>query len=382
MLAPEHADSLLGGHRLDLLRAGLLPPVRAREAWDRWRAATGGFADAADGKLLPLAEWNLTFGGGGTAGFRGEPGFVELAWLRSERLVAEARGALEALAHAGVKAVVLKGLALAHLYYPRRSLRPMADVDLLVGPEAWDAARRVVEELGWSRRAPEPASRRAHLHAETFTLAGEIELDLHAHALLESCAPRADDGFFERSVPFAIDTTRAFTLSPADHLLTVCVHGIRFSRVPAVQWAADAALVVRGAGDAMGWGTLVAEARTRDLALPVSTALRFLARELEVAVPADVLGELDLSGRGLVRRFELAARAGPPRLGAGLFLHWRTFARERPELSALGRAFRFPAYLRELWAVDRLAAVPAVALRKVAARLLRRPEAQETRARA
>lgn len=382
MLAPVDAGNPIGGHRLDLLKAGLLPPGRARKAWERWREATGGLADAADRKLLPLAEWNLTAGEGRAAAPLVGPGFVELGWLRSERLVAEAGVVLEALGRGGVKTVVLKGLALAHLYYPHRSLRPMEDIDLLVGPEAWDAARAVVEELGWKRLAPEPASRRAHLHAESFTLTGAIELDLHAHALLESCAPRADDGFLDRAVPFAVEAAGAFTLSPADHLLSVCVHGLRFSPVPAVQWAADAALVVRGAGKALRWETLVAEARTRDLALPVSSALRFLARSLEVDVPADVLAELERSGRGLVRRLELAARAGPPHLLSGLFLHWRTFSRERPELSPPGRAVRFPAYLRELWAVDRPAALPAVALRKAAARLRRRPSAGGDRARA
>lgn len=379
MLARHETAILVEGNRLDLLRAGLFPPDRAREAWDRWRAATGGIADAADRRLLPLVEWNLTSGASLSSAFRGEPGFVELSWLRTERLVGEACTAIDALSAGGVKAVVLKGLALSHLFYPHRSLRPMEDVDLLVGPAEWDRARLLLEELGWRRRAPEPASRRAHLHAEAFTLSGEIELDLHAHALLESCALGADDGFLERSVPFAIGSTRAFTLCPADHLLSVCVHGLRFSPVPTFRWVADAVLILRGAGAAMDWDLLVSEARARDLALPVSSALRLLEHELETPVPALVLDELERSGRGWTRRFELSARAAPPRLGAGLFLHWRSFARERPELSPLARAFRFPHYLRELWAVGRLAALPGVALRKTASRLRRRPAAEEAR---
>lgn len=382
MVSRGFVERLVSRRRLDLLRAGLLPPARAREAWDRWRASTGGIADAADRKLLPLVEWNLTSGASLSAPFRGEPGFVEVAWLRAERLVDEARSVLDALAAGGVRAVVLKGLALAHLYYPHRSLRPMADLDLLVGPSRWDEARQIVEELGWRRLAPEPASRLAHLHAEAFTLAGEVELDLHAHSLVESCARDADEAFFERSVPFALGSSSAFTLSPADHLLSVCVHGLRFSPVPAVHWAADATLIVRGAGDALSWDTLVREARARDLALPVSTALRLLERELEVPVPARILDDLDRSGRGLVHRLELSARAGPPRLVPGLFLHWRSFARERPDLSPLGRTRRFPGYLRELWAVGKApGSVPAAAIRKVVSRLSKRSSPEEARGR-
>ena len=301
--------------------------------------------------------------------------------MRAERIAGEAGAVLDALAARGIKAVVLKGLALAHLYYPHRSLRPMEDIDLLVGPGAWEEARQAVEELGWRRLAPEPASRRAHLHAEAFTLTGEIELDLHAHSLIESCAESADAAFLDRAVPFALGSHGAFTLSPADHLLSVCVHGLRFSPVPAVQWAADAALIVRGAGQALSWETLVREARERDLALPVATALRLLESELEVPVPPHVADELERSGRGLLRRLELSARASPPRLVAGLFLHWRSFARERPDLSPPRRALLFPGYLRELWAVDGLLSVPATAFRKVVSRLAKRSPFEEARGR-
>lgn len=358
----------------DLLRAGLLPDARARESWDRWRADTGGVADTASRRLLPLADWNLRRLTGASPA-PGEPGFLETEWLLAQRRVEVAAAALRELEGEGQQPLILKGLALSHLFYPHPALRTMGDVDILVPPEEFTAARAALERLGWKLVLAEPASRIAHLHGVAYERAGYPELDLHAHALLECCSKDADRGFFARAVPVELGGIAARTLSPADHLLCVCVHGLRWSAAPSIHWAADAAMILARAGGVLDWDVLVAEARDRDLAAPVARALGMVRDELGVAVDRKALAELTRDSRGWRRRLEFRARIGPPSLVAGLFLHWRDFARERRGASALRRLLLFPGYLRDLWGLEGSWRVPLAAARKGLARKGVRPRA-------
>ncbi|HYB52773.1 MAG TPA: nucleotidyltransferase family protein [Thermoanaerobaculia bacterium] len=350
------------------MKAGLLAGAPARESWDRWRETTGGFADDAARRLLPLVEWNLKRGCAGAT----EPGFLENEWIQSEERVAHAIAVLQDLTDRGLRPVALKGLALAHLVYPHQALRPMGDIDLLVAPAEFEPARAALEHGGWRPVVTEPSSRLRHLHGLAYQKPGWPEVDLHAHALLECCSPEADRGFFARVIELEISGRRIWTLSPADHLLCICVHGLRWSAVPAVYWAADALLLLRRHGAELNWDVLVQEARTRDLALPVASALRWLRENLDENVPDRVLADLARHSRGWLRRWELDARSRPPALGAGLFLHWRDLGRERGDSAALKRILIFPRYLRELWGLDRAWKLPLAAARKSMRRIARR----------
>ncbi len=61
---------------------------------------------------------------------------------------------LEAFAAVGIEAVVVKGGALSHLLYPEPTLRPMSDVDLLIGRQELLRARQTLVELGMSAPLP------------------------------------------------------------------------------------------------------------------------------------------------------------------------------------------------------------------------------------
>jgi hypothetical protein len=294
---------------------------------------------------------------------------VETEWLHTERRVASAAAALRELEGAGLRPLVLKGLALSHLFYPHPALRTMGDIDLLLSPEEFEPARKALENLGWRLASALPASRIAHLHGLAYERTGDPELDLHAHALLECCSRDADRGFFARAGHFELAGLPARTLSPADHLLCVCVHGMRWSVAPAIHWAADAAMILRRVREKLDWDVLVAEARDRDLALPVAHALGLVRDELGVEVDEMALAELKRGSAGWRRRLEFQARIGPPSLLSGLFLHWRDLARERRETSPFRRLWLFPGYLRELWGLDGSWKVPLAAARKGLARI-------------
>jgi len=75
---------------------------------------------------------------------------------------------------------VLKGLATAHLDYPLPEWRQFGDIDVLVAPDRFADAIRVLEGRGWSQAYALPRGHRRFTHAVTFTK-DNIELDLHQH---------------------------------------------------------------------------------------------------------------------------------------------------------------------------------------------------------
>ena len=349
---------------LDLLRAALLDSDLARQAWDRWRLATGGFPDAAQRRLLPLVEWNLRRSSGVDA-VPEEPGFVELAPIQAEALAEAGRSALAALANAGLKPLVIKGFALAHLYYPHPALRRMADIDLLVRPKELERAGEALETVGWKLDEPEPQSRLLHLHGIAYRRADSPEIDLHFRALEESAAPDVDQGFISRAIPASIGGVTTWTLTPPDHLFCVCIHGLRWNAVAPIHWVADAAMILRRSFGPREWEIMLDEARCRRLALPLERALRLVRTEIGGPVPGEILDALSrMRSEKWRERWEVAARMRPPSLLRGIFLHWCGLAREEGGLSMFRRLWRFPGHLRELWALDHIWQVPVAAIQK------------------
>lgn len=351
---------------VELLHAALDKPASARAAWDRWRLATGGVPDVPARRLLPLVEWNLRRGAE-----LASPGFVESGVASTLAILTAAAPVLAALREAEIRCLVIKGFALAHLVYPHPALRPMADVDLLVSVRDTEKAAAVLESLGWRVMEPEPAERLPHLHGVTFTRAGAPEMDLHFRALEESGAPGIDEGFFARAVPAILGESTSETLCPADHLLCVCVHGLRWSAVAPIHWVTDAIMLLRRSDDPVAWETLLREAQARRLEVPLGQAFQLLVSEFDAPIPAAVIARL-AAVSSPSRRREVAARMKRPSLAGGLFLHWRRLAQERNELSLPGRLLRFPSHLREVWGLNHAWQVPSVAFRKSLVRLARR----------
>lgn len=78
---------------------------------------------------------------------------------RSARVLDDALGAL---AGGGVDAVVAKGMATARTLFPEPGARPMGDIDLVVPPDAVDAAERALRAAGFTRKPADYERRPYH----------------------------------------------------------------------------------------------------------------------------------------------------------------------------------------------------------------------------
>jgi hypothetical protein len=128
--------------------------------------------------------------------------------------------------------------------------------------------------------------------------------------------------------------TSLLVLHPADQLLHVCMHGLRWSPVHAATWLADAAHTVRSRGKNFPWAIAVDEACRRKIAYQLSQALTLLEHVTDLHVPSDVFAALG-AGRVTWRdRLECRAKTRPLIGAGGLFHLWCSWRRLREQTAA------------------------------------------------
>ena len=274
-LPDEGRDALMG--------AALAPPGAALESWLRFeRSGVDARTDPIASRWLPLIGHNLR---DAPVAPLARALFVEArrqAWASNLRILDAARPALESLAAAGIRTMLLKGAVLGRPPYREPGLRPIGDVDVLVEPAHARAATRILEEAGWLawRRHSDRDLLLAHGLDLRKPPAGA--LDVHWYLLAECCWEGADVGMWQRALPMTPDVAAGIASttcvpSPADLLLHICVHGLRWSPVHSGHWVADAARIIQTAGSQLDWDVVLAEAAQRRLGLQMTQALLWFA---------------------------------------------------------------------------------------------------------
>jgi hypothetical protein len=134
----------------------------------------------------------------------------------------------------GEEVLVLKGADLAASLYPNIALRPMGDIDLLVHPEALDAALHRLSESGYTSSIPEmaPGFNRLLRHGSLLTSADRrgVGVDLHWSLVYGPIDRRAPDldWFWSRAETSAFESAagqiRLPRLSATAHFLYLAAH--------------------------------------------------------------------------------------------------------------------------------------------------------------
>ena len=127
-----------------LLQAALAPGERALAAWRAW-VAGGGLAhpDRIARRLLPMVYGHLVAEGIDRAGLADVQPYYMETWKRGERLLRVLGSVIRLLDAAGIETLLIKGAALAPLYYQDAGVRWLGDLDLLVPEPAFLRATRV-----------------------------------------------------------------------------------------------------------------------------------------------------------------------------------------------------------------------------------------------
>src|SRR5579872_3147094 len=137
---------------------------------------------------------------------------------------------LDTLTAADVPSIVLKGPVLANSIYPKASLRPYGDIDIVCREKDWLTVHQLLIGEGYEPvnglTAPPPKvwDRKAYSHTQYWLASEAILVEVHFDLWQIGLRPRLGDRFWQRAVPVTIAGTEGRMLAPEDQVLHLCVH--------------------------------------------------------------------------------------------------------------------------------------------------------------
>jgi hypothetical protein len=166
---------------------------------------------------------------------------------------------------AGIKALVLKGAALAHLVYPQPGLRPMRDIDFLVEESAARRAQQILADLGFHAPLHDIETKiTLHHHLKPAVLdTGSLSISVEIHYRFfkdDHPGPMYLHDLTAIPQPFSLGTgITAYTLGHEDMLWHLCRHMLDNATVfypTRLVWVADIVSYAEYFADAIDWGKL------------------------------------------------------------------------------------------------------------------------------
>lgn len=339
-----------------LLQACAAPPDLARTAWQQWRAKSD--LDRVDSASRRLLLWiyhrrkELGLSAGDAAAL--EPHYRQV-WLRNQVLLNRAALVVSRLQAAGIRCLLLKGLALLVEVYQDEGGRYLEDFDLLVHPEDVERAVYLLNALGWKSPLPDEVAV-GKCHAHGFSNAEGFSCDLHWHLLWRPHAQVDETPLWQAKRPMRLRDEPAFTLSVEHLLLHLCVHGMAWETVPPIRWILDVHLLLRR--HAVNWKTVLAEAQRRGVTLPLAEALVIYETVLPGEIPASVqehLQALSPTDAQWLAYSQIVTRPSISTVVSGLLADWRIAQFERRAKSGGLGIFRF---LCQRWRVPTVWRLP------------------------
>jgi hypothetical protein len=203
---------------------------------------------------------------------------------------------LTALSASGVPTLVLKGPALANTIYPKSTLRPYGDIDIVCHEEDWTATHETMLQLGYQPvdglTAPPPKvwARKAYYHTQYFRADQSVLVEVHYDLWQIGLRPRLGERFWKRAQPVTIAGAEGRMLAPEDQLLHLCVH-LHHHGYKRLIWFTDLALLLR-ANPELDWKYVIWAAQQEGVGPSIYYALGYLERLLGVGPPAWVQAAL------------------------------------------------------------------------------------------
>lgn len=346
-----------------LLRAALLEREPAIEAWDRWRSIIDfERIDVGSLALLPIVYRNLVdYGASDLMVKRARPTY-QMTWLGNERLFYDISALLESLRAAGIETMILKGAALALLYYQDLGLRSMGDVDILIRPRDVVNAIETLIELGWKKMGHTP-----HVLTQTYLYTRRAinysnnripKLDLHWHVMDETCRPNGDEPFWSGAIRTMVHSAETLAMNPTDQLLHVCAHETRWTSIPLPRWIVDVMTILRASGGSIDWNRFISHTQRLGLVLPVHEALKQVIDIVDAPIPSSVLDTLHRLPVSKRDERENRIRCLPPSLLRVLTQEYRRMSVQPSRYSKRWRLLAVPYYARALWGLDHVWQLP------------------------
>jgi len=290
-----------------LLKAALLKGEEAIKAWHEWKTCVDiEFIDHGSNRLLPLLYFNLVKNDINDPIINRYKGTLRKTWYKNQLLISELKTLLTIFQQAGIKTIVLKGMALILKYYPNYGLRPMNDIDVMVPVNQIPEALLVLEKEGWISKSQiifeskeYKKFTRKKIDKQYFSVYASVnfvnnlkkDFDLHGHILHQNTKDDADNIFWETAHAYKINNDlNTHILCPTYFLFQVIIHGLRKENITNIRWIADSYTII--ANSQIDWDRLSVMADVQGLNIYLIYGISYLKELLNIPVPEDWFKEL------------------------------------------------------------------------------------------
>ncbi len=210
--------------------------------------------------------------------------------LRNQLLAEELARLLSLLGEAGIRAVPLKGVALAQSLYGEVAARVCVDIDILVPPANVDQTIALLLASGYRAEPNDPyLSKLALRHGRHFSLVREgrgISFLLELHWILVQHSSKNDEAvrdLWAEARPQSCFDAPAFSLSPEWEFLYLSIHAVDHEW-RSLKWLIDIHEIV--SAWPIDWPRVVKKAERFELSLPVRQTLAMSSVLLGTPVPS------------------------------------------------------------------------------------------------
>lgn len=212
---------------------------------------------------------------------------------RNLRFYKETSLVLEKFAAAGIKTLLLKGIALIETIYKNPGLRIMADADILVAEDKIAQAKQLLKESGYQEITKPLAERYIQKYQITFGFTKELGpgvslyLDIHRKLIPDRPWPLKLPDIWERAQSIAIEGESALTLSDEDTFLFLALH-LRghLRQFLLLKSLCDIAGLINRCADTLDWDYITKAAGANRIRNNVYFALFACMEILDTPIPA------------------------------------------------------------------------------------------------
>lgn len=355
------------------LRAALYNGKEADQAWIEWKSQIRlDDVDFGTFRLLSLLYKNLQARGVDDPLMPKLKGIYRYNWVKNQRLLFFTSTLLDSFECEHIPVMVLKGLPLTLLAYKDLGLRFMNDIDMLVPPEKAVHAIKCLVNSGFTPKLKPlkeygsswvKAFVRHHPYC-TWINSDGMELDLHWSLTYDTFERGIIESLWKRALLFEIHGRKAKTLDPADMLVHVCRHGVKWNALPPIRWVADASMILK-TWPGLDWERVTELTERMNATLYLKDALSYLKTNFNAAVPDQVLSEFSKKTppRWLRREYEISTKAANSYRNLRVYRYYYKRLRETsPEASLLEG---FPSYYKYISGLDHLYQLPSFIFAKM-----------------
>ena len=279
-----------------LLQAALLKGEPMHKAWNEWNSLVDFEQDVeyASFRMLPLLYNNLNAHGVKDPLMLRLKGIYRKSWSNNHLLFYSTAQVLKLLHSNEIPTIVMKGIALTIGVYKNYSVRPMADMDILIPLSQSRKTIEILKRTGWILQNEQHLEfNLKYGRSATFYDSEKTELDLHWHPIFEAHDSISERDFWDMSVPLEVagEKTRAFCVT--DNFFHTIVHGLRYNPEPPIRWVADAMTILNSKDCTIEWDRLLHHTSKFRVSLQMKDALTYLTKNFQAQVSRNFLDEIE-----------------------------------------------------------------------------------------